>query len=367
MRPVVFLVCPFNIDPPFTGGATRINGMRNVLSKEFQVITLAPVYTTLKPAPHSTVEPNYHVFGRGLRREQFYCPSLISSARRMAKRDKPAAVIAASYAATLNAHRIAKALDIPLVVDHFNVEHERFQTMGRSIVAKILYAVERYSMRNASLAFAVSAHDQEVLQAMNPKVPVVLAANGFDPTVFHPDPKSGQRLRERLETLEATKVALFAGRLDYGPNRTAFWTIVKDLAPAFPNIQFWIVGPNAPAAEVPPNVRVLGPVQETASYIRAADIFLAPLWSGGGTKLKVIEAAACARPILTTPHGVEGLPPRLAQTMTVCPNPQAFQAALKVQPGSFKVPCRYDETAIQSFSWQSTMRLATDHLKELCQ
>ncbi|MCA1812085.1 MAG: hypothetical protein LC623_08765, partial [Halobacteriales archaeon] len=80
MRPVVFLVCPFNIDPPFTGGATRINGIRQALAQEFHVIVLAPAYTTIRQAATGAADPDYHTFGSGRRRDQFYCRDLVRGA-----------------------------------------------------------------------------------------------------------------------------------------------------------------------------------------------------------------------------------------------------------------------------------------------
>jgi glycosyltransferase involved in cell wall biosynthesis len=60
------------------------------------------------------------------------------------------------------------------------------------------------------------------------------------------------------------------------------------------------------AAEAP-QVTIVGPVPEIRPWIARAALVVAPLTAGSGTKYKILEAMAMARPVVTTPVGAEGL------------------------------------------------------------
>ena len=77
-----------------------------------------------------------------------------------------------------------------------------------------------------------------------------------------------------------------------------------------PHARFHIVGAN-PAADVralaSETIVVHGRVDDVRPFLANSEIVVVPVWSGGGTRLKVLEAAASGKPIVSTPLGVEGL------------------------------------------------------------
>jgi glycosyltransferase involved in cell wall biosynthesis len=78
-----------------------------------------------------------------------------------------------------------------------------------------------------------------------------------------------------------------------------------------PGVTLTIVGRGAPPAVEAlgrrPGVRVTGWVDDLVSLLAEAEVAIAPLLSGGGTNLKVIEALAAGRAVVTTPFGAQGL------------------------------------------------------------
>ena len=56
-----------------------------------------------------------------------------------------------------------------------------------------------------------------------------------------------------------------------------------------------------------PGARALGVVDDLPALLATARAVVVPLWAGGGTRLKVLEALAAARAVVATPLGVEGL------------------------------------------------------------
>ena len=146
---------------------------------------------------------------------------------------------------------------------------------------------------------------------------IVGLENGVDTARFKPGPS-------RVERHEDRPVCLFVGRLDYPPNIAAVRAIVNLILPKVPpNVDFWIAGAN-PGQEIrqmfqeqPNQLRLFPDVPDMVELYRAADVFLAPMTGKAGIKNKILEAAACGLPIVTTSDGASGLGKTL-QGITVC-------------------------------------------------
>lgn len=110
-------------------------------------------------------------------------------------------------------------------------------------------------------------------------------------------------------------VGVFFGHLGYPPNRDAVLTII-DLSNVLHRRgcehEFLVLGNGADAGlkaaiDGAPSVKLLGFVDDLMGVLDRAAVVVAPLGFGGGTKLKVLEAMAAGRPVLTTDVGVEGI------------------------------------------------------------
>jgi polysaccharide biosynthesis protein PslH len=109
---------------------------------------------------------------------------------------------------------------------------------------------------------------------------------------------------------------LFIGSLGYYPNEDAVGFFVTEILPKLrhvhPNLRLLVVGAGAPLAlrrllAAAPGVRWLGRVEQVDDCYRQATAAVVPVRAGGGTRLKVIEAFARARPVISTSIGVAGL------------------------------------------------------------
>jgi sugar transferase (PEP-CTERM/EpsH1 system associated) len=135
--------------------------------------------------------------------------------------------------------------------------------------------------------------------------PITVLTNGVDLDYFTP-PEASQRQAFRL---------VMSGKMSYHANVTMALEFTRQTFPLvqarFPEAELWIVGKD-PAREVmalhrPPAVRVVGTVPDLRPYLRQAAAAVAPLRYGAGVQNKVIEAMACATPVVVTPAGVQGL------------------------------------------------------------
>ena len=115
---------------------------------------------------------------------------------------------------------------------------------------------------------------------------------------------------------EEQDIIVFSGTLEYEPNRTAVRYFAAEIWPAlrdrWPGLKWRLIGRNPEAVERyvtgDPGIECTGPVEDAMSYLAAAKVAVAPILSGSGTRLKIVEAWAAGVPVVSTTLGAEGLP-----------------------------------------------------------
>ena len=167
---------------------------------------------------------------------------------------------------------------------------------------------------------AMSDSDRCLLQAANPKLKIDVIPNGVDTNLYQP-----------LSYSETTPVLIFVGNMAYRPNIDAVtyfcFSIYPRIKTEFPQVEFWIVGKN-PSSEVirlsGNGVRVTGQVDDLVPYYSRSAISVVPLRAGGGTRLKILEAMALGRPVVTTLIGCEGLDVINGKHLLIAESPKQF-------------------------------------------
>lgn len=164
--------------------------------------------------------------------------------------------------------------------------------------------VERRIADRASAVVVCSDLDRERLGRPNVKV----VENGYE----LPEP-TGPELRSGLRS---APVLLTVGLLTYEPNRDAAAFFAREVLPRvraeLPGAQFRVVGRYSDESHVAafqglPGVTVTGEVPDISTELRGADVVVAPIRFGGGTRIKILEAFANRLPVVTTTVGAEGL------------------------------------------------------------
>jgi glycosyltransferase involved in cell wall biosynthesis len=125
---------------------------------------------------------------------------------------------------------------------------------------------------------------------------------------------------------------LFVGALGYGPNREAVLRFCREVLPSVlrqsDRASLTIVGSNPPAEIAAlanhPGIRVAGDVEDTSSHLRSAAVVVAPILNGGGTRLKILEAMAHGRAVVSTTVGAEGLDVTHGKNILLADSPSAF-------------------------------------------
>ncbi len=134
----------------------------------------------------------------------------------------------------------------------------------------------------------------------------------------------------------AVRNVLFLGTLSYAPNTEAALWFAESVWPfvlqgAREPLKLWLVGPE-PAETIQAfsgrdDIEVTGAVPDVARYYRTADLVVVPIRSGGGTRIKVVEAAAYGVPMVATTLGAGGLDLRHERDLLIADDAQAFAEA----------------------------------------
>ena len=154
----------------------------------------------------------------------------------------------------------------------------------------------------------VSELEQRWVQRHIPETPVAMVPNGVDTRYF--DGEEGPvRKPDQAPSL------VFIGAMHYPPNVDAvIWfcqAVFPQLRQRLPELCFKIVGrqphPKVVKLGQQAGVVVTGEVDDVRPYMAEASAFVVPLRSGGGTRLKILEAMAMGRPVVSTTVGAEGI------------------------------------------------------------
>ena len=99
-----------------------------------------------------------------------------------------------------------------------------------------------------------------------------------------------------------------------------------------PAARFAVVGKNPPAEvrslAADPRIEVTGYVADPLPYLEGADAFVVPLFSGGGMRVKIVDAWLWGLPIVSTPVGAEGIEMRDGENILLAGDAAAFAAAV---------------------------------------
>lgn len=168
--------------------------------------------------------------------------------------------------------------------------------------------LERMAYKFADLMLVVSEKEQKslALMSVNPKN-IRVIPNGVNTTNFSNNTE--KKLTGKF-SIDDSHVVVFVGNLRYHPNRVAIELLSTTVAPevinSTKNVKFLVVGDNSDTPNLP-NLVFTGLVDNVADVLSFSDVAVAPLFSGTGTRLKILEYLSSGLPVVSTTIGAEGL------------------------------------------------------------
>jgi glycosyltransferase involved in cell wall biosynthesis len=208
---------------------------------------------------------------------------------------------------------------LPIVLDEHNVEwhlmRQQELSSGKPSAWRRLRTYEGICHAAFDHVLVVSAIDKSVFEAngsLGQKMTIV--PNGVDTIVFRSNVELGQMVREAHGLGQDDQLLMYMGSLKFFPNVDAISSILKTIFPKaralVPDLKLMIVGPGSEdLSDHAQDVISTGVVDRSSlpSYINAADLCLAPLRFGSGTRFKILEWMACSKAIIASRKAVEGI------------------------------------------------------------
>lgn len=178
---------------------------------------------------------------------------------------------------------------------------------------------------------AVTSHlDQKAMAALMPSgspiSSISVLPNGVDLNYFTPDPS--------IQRDPATLV--ISGKMSYHANVTMTLNLIENIMPIIwarrADTRVIVVGKDPPreilALAQNPNIEVTGTVDDIRPYLYRATAAVTPITYGTGIQNKVLEAMACATPVVSTPQAVSALRVAPGRDVLVAQEPIAFGEAV---------------------------------------
>jgi len=221
--------------------------------------------------------------------------------------------------------------DAPVALDEHNVEYLLLKRLAsaESVPARKAFGYleaakarreEARAWRRADGVIFTSSADLEVMRVSLPYKSGCVVPNGVDVERFKPS-----------DMVPEPNTVVFTGAINYRPNTDAVAFFVRDVLPRLRRLQrstrFVVVGRGAPdwlVRMAGPEVEFTGEVPDVRPYLARAHVVVAPLRAGSGTRLKILEAMAMGKPVVSTAIGCEGLRVVDGEDISIADDPQAL-------------------------------------------
>ncbi|HEX8707360.1 MAG TPA: glycosyltransferase [Pyrinomonadaceae bacterium] len=261
-------------------------------------------------------------------------------------------------------------IECPAVLFQHNVEamiwKRHYEVQKNPVKRAFLYgqwrkavAYERAACRRFDYVVAVSRDDSELMRREYGVEHVADVPTGVDTDYFRP---------RGVEQTEPHNL-VFTGSMDWLPNEDAIRYFTEQIMPrikaSVPGVTLTVVGRNPYPSLIElsrrdPSIIVTGRVEDVRPYMERAAAYVVPIRVGGGTRLKIYEAMAMEKPIISTTIGAEGLPVCDGSELLLADTPDAFaESVVRVltnQSLARELGARAAATVREKFGWRRVAR-----------
>jgi glycosyltransferase involved in cell wall biosynthesis len=267
-------------------------------------------------------------------------------------------------------------LTTPAILFQHNVETVLWQRMASTesnpakrfayhLEAKKMSRYEQKALGKFHHVIAVSEGDRQQMLAMDPACTVSVVPTGVDT----------QKYGAALPASADPPRIVFTGSMDWEPNIDAVAYFTREIFPKvraeFPSAIFQIVGRNPhPSVKqlASSSVIVTGTVPSVGEYLREASLVVVPLRVGGGTRLKIFEAMAMGRAVVSTSIGAEGLNVEGGRDLILADDATSFARAINLLLRDSGLRRRYEEAATKlaaQYDWSNIGERFAEILREV--
>ncbi|MFN7875751.1 MAG: glycosyltransferase [Pirellula sp.] len=193
-----------------------------------------------------------------------------------------------------------------------------------SYEAKRLKSIETEICRQMDLSLVCSEVDAGMFRENCPSAQYGVVPNGVDTEFFRPEPL----------TIQGENSLVFTGAMNYFPNIKAVEFFCGQVLPkiATKGTKIHVVG-RCPTSQIQAlhdgqRVIVTGEVEDVRPFVHRSQIFVVPLQHGSGTRLKILEAFAMGKAVVSTSIGAEGIPATDGKELVIADSPSQMANAI---------------------------------------
>ena len=267
--------------------------------------------------------------------ERFLCERFERRLGEVLREEPPDAVLLESLFMVPYVAALRRGTTAPLVLRSVNVEHEIWEGLARGErrparriylghLARRLRKYETNTLNDVDAIVPVTPEDAESYFRLGATRPIHVAPVGIDAAGYPDRSGSGDPF-----------TLTFLGSLDWRPNLEAVDWFLGSVWPrvrlAVPRARVHVAGSNPPADLAgrlrDEGVRFLGRVPDAREFLSSGTAMVVPLLSGGGIRVKTLEAMALGVPVVSTRLGATGLGARDGEELLLADDPEAFAKA----------------------------------------
>ena len=397
----ILFVAPYLPSPPRFGGQRRMDGLMRGLAAEHEVTILS--FNSTDAYTQESLDAT-RLFCRKVTTLPDLDPRSLQEKRRLQMRsllsvhsfehlqvkrradfqklidDQLAAeafdVVQVEFA-NMGSYRYARRNSKPiLVLDEHNIEYDlqrRTAGSAEGLTRRVYNSLnwrklgweEKAAWRRFDGVVLTSERDAQVLSEASPSTRRAVVPNGVNVEQFRPSTEVPER--DRL---------LFFGANNYFPNHDALLYFIDEILPKIvarrPNVKLSIVGPGAqPAvlARQSRHVEIVGFVDDLMPHLERASVVVVPLRIGGGTRLKIVEAMAKSKAIVSTRIGAEGIDLTHERDVLLADSPSDFaDQVVRVlgEPGLARQLGQHARALAEDrYAWTAVVRQLTSFYDQL--
>ncbi|MCB0252397.1 MAG: glycosyltransferase [Anaerolineae bacterium] len=209
--------------------------------------------------------------------------------------------------------------------------------LRRIIAQREAGAFRRYEadmVRFFDAVLTVTDEDRTLLLDLFDPPERALQASKFTTVPICVDPAAVQPI-DRSSSTDSPVSILHLGTMFWPPNVAGVLWFAREVLPLIwqriPDARFVVAGKKPPAdvcaLTTDPRIQVTGYVADPLPYLQAADVFVVPLFSGGGMRVKILDAWLWGLPIVSTPIGAEGIDLRDGENILIAGDARSFADA----------------------------------------
>lgn len=308
-KPKLLLISAIPATPQNSGGATRIHHTLQEISKHYQVDFVTFDESSFKTEPKKL--DLFFTKGIPYWFSPWYSQNLVSHVSQLIKTNHYD-IIQIEFSQILylakylpkSVKKVFTAHDISSISFYRRIFEDKpslLKIISRYLFFLQIYFYEKKYLPKFDTIITVSQKDRQTLKQHLPKKNIICLENGIDKINF-------------LKKTPSKIIRLgYIGSFDHTPNLNAVKYFFNQIAPLLEKekipYEFYLAGKNDPefVKKTFPKIINLGQVEKTSDFYQKIDCLVTPIFSGSGSRIKILEALSFGIPVISSPIGAEGI------------------------------------------------------------